>query len=549
MTASSLENPTIGRVPWSSVAYVIGPLLAWVIFAQLVVPPMIRLAHAGRGPAALRGVMSDRHSRPVEYYLNRWQRAQVPAVVGAGVLGLMWGVARTRRFASVALAPASSQWLAAMRIGTCAVLLVTTLIDDLPGSAGLPVDMRVPMGVTDVLALLPGGADRVLSSYAALAALKWATVAALLAGIAGVASRIVLPLAALGTLLAGGVLRHYSHLYHSELVTWYLLAVLAFTPCADAWSLDAWRRRRRFPDLRPPDRPDAYAWARLLCWTVVGLAYFVCALSKFRNGGLNWSDPTNLRSVIYTDNLNPMSVHFGIGLAMARLPDVVFRFFGISTLLLELAFIAVPFSVLARRWLPAGALLMHVGVFVVQNVLFLDLILLPIVLYWAESRAPGGAPAGVRLRERPPAPRRALPWAALVALVTTVWLYRIEFYPLTSMQMYSGLLDDGTAAYFRVVARHADQTESDAPLNDAFPVLSRLTGRYRYALQSAFQPPRARRCDAYLRAVAEELNATCEPARRIESFEVQRLRWHFRRDDDPARAQIEARRQVVVKQK
>src|SRR5439155_1268539 len=114
---------------------------------------------------------------------------------------------------------------------------------------------------------------------------------------AGWRARATLPLAALGYLIFGGILRHYSAFYHAGLVPLYVLAVLVFTPCVDAWSIDRRRRASRGLPVPEPGRPAAvYGWSRYACWTVVALAYAASGLSKLRNGGLHWWDAANVRA-------------------------------------------------------------------------------------------------------------------------------------------------------------------------------------------------------------------------------------------------------------
>src|SRR5207253_126863 len=145
------------------------------------------------------------------------------------------------------------------------------------------------MGVLQLLYALPIGFRGFLASPAALSVFKAVTAALLLAGAAGWRARATLPLAVLGYLVFGGILRQYSAFYHAGLVPLYVLAVLVFTPCVDAWSIDRRRRASRGLPVPEPGRPAAvYGRSRYACWTVVALAYAASGLSKLRNGGLHW---------------------------------------------------------------------------------------------------------------------------------------------------------------------------------------------------------------------------------------------------------------------
>jgi hypothetical protein len=79
----------------------------------------------------------------------------------------------------------------------------------------------------------------------------------------------------------------------------YLLPILAVTPCADAWSLDAWLRRKRGLPARA-HATAVYGAARWAVFAVIGISYFAAAFAKIRHGGLLWFGPTNMRSKLLT---------------------------------------------------------------------------------------------------------------------------------------------------------------------------------------------------------------------------------------------------------
>src|SRR5581483_10094607 len=168
----------------------------------------------------------------------------------------------------------------------------------------------------------------------------------------------------------------------------------------------------------PDDRPAAvYGWSRYACWTVVALAYAAAGASKLRNGGLHWWDATNIRGIYYRTSLNPMHFDWRVSLRLVGLPDAVVEILGILSVALEVGFVAVLFSRMARRVLPLAMIGFHVVVFFLQNLLFLDLILLQSI-FW-ERRGERAAPA-------PDArPGRAALVAAAAAVVCAAWLVRV----------------------------------------------------------------------------------------------------------------------------
>ena len=155
-----------------SVALLVGGLLAWGIFGYFILPTLIRWVYAGGGPALLQGIVAGRGEHALDTYLvagrQLWQ---------SGVLLLLavWGVywLLNRRFVR-ACTPGT---LGAIRFVVFGVLLIKTLTEDLASSAFLPAEMRVPMGILEVLYALPIGFDTLHQSYAALHTLQLVTIA------------------------------------------------------------------------------------------------------------------------------------------------------------------------------------------------------------------------------------------------------------------------------------------------------------------------------------------------------------------------------------
>ena len=445
------------------------------------------------------------------------------------VFGLLLRALRRPAFFHRYVGEATPASLAAIRVLTCAILLAHVMVEDLASTAWLPRRLVEPMGVLQLLYALPIGFRGFLASPAALSVFKAVTAALLLAGAAGWRARATLPLAALGYLIFGGILRHYSAFYHAGLVPLYVLAVLVFTPCVDAWSIDRRRRASRGLPVPEPGRPAAvYGWSRYACWTVVALAYAASGLSKLRNGGLHWWDAANVRAIYYRTSLNPMHFDWGLSLRLVQAPDALFALLGLASVALEVGFLAVLFWRPARRVLPLLMILFHVAVLFLENLLFLDLVVLQAIFF--DFAEPGGllGPGRAAGEPRPPAGQGGLRHPALVAAAASVvvcaWITRIEFYPLTAMQMFSWRDRSGVVEYYKVLAQRRSGAVDPAALRHCTYRTFAITP----VVKKAFDPAGQAICREYLAMCAARGNRRA--ADPIARFEIQRWRWDLRHD-------------------
>lgn len=127
------------------------------------------------------------------------------------------------------------------------------------------------------------------------------TVLASMAGAAGWRYRATAPAAALGILFVLSHRLSWGQVLHTENLLVMHTLILAVTPAADAWSLDA--RRRRTSARIDDEAPTVYGWALQLMAAVTALSYVVAAWAKLRNGGLDWISGDVLRNHIARDNL------------------------------------------------------------------------------------------------------------------------------------------------------------------------------------------------------------------------------------------------------
>ena len=141
------------------------------------------------------------------------------------------------------------------------------------------------------------------------------------------------------------------------------------------------------------------AWPGFACWVALALPYVAAGLSKLRNGGSRWFAAENMRAILLTDSLNPMQFSFDLGLRLRHLPDAAFTGLALAAVALEIAFLAVLVSARARRALAVAMALTHVGILLMQNVFFPDLIALQaLLLLGGNRRAEEPRPADPALR-------------------------------------------------------------------------------------------------------------------------------------------------------
>ncbi|MBV9186403.1 MAG: HTTM domain-containing protein [Acidobacteria bacterium] len=487
--------------------------VAVTLLANYVVPGIITAAYAGRGFSAANRFFASRQNQPLEYYLQLWRNAANSALLVWIGFALLMPVVGSQRFFRKFVGTADASQLGAIRVLVCGVVLMNLLWVNLASTTLLPHSMREPMGLFHAAQSLPGF-SRFEASVAALRMFQIVLLLVTAAAMTGWRTRWTVPLACIGYFLEGGLLRQYSHFYHSGMASMDLLAVLSFTPCGDGFSIDA----RGKP---PRARSRTYGWARYACWVTLAMIYFSAGLSKLRTGGLQWSGASNLRAITLTDTLNPMQYDFKLSLQFAHAPDWVFVALGIGTIAIEILYPAVLFSRVARRIFPIAAVAMHVGIWLLQNVLFYDLILLQLIFLIRPAREVGEDEA--RARAAP------LLVCVLAGIMMLVWAYKVEIYPFTAWQMYAMPSSDSSVTYYKLLERHRSGAwETSHPertigaLKDAF---------YRRQLAMIFEPSTATRAAEFFQTYANVHNRSAPDP--IVAIEVQKWIWHPRDASEP----------------
>jgi predicted DCC family thiol-disulfide oxidoreductase YuxK len=362
---------------------------SWLVFAKLVVPTIIESAYRGESWSFLNRLIRGQATHSVSEYLQDWGTVTMPVFLWGLGFWLVVLVISSPVFFQKIVGAATPGSLGAIRMWTCLVLLLTTLIEDLPSIALIPAELRQPdagfeytYGVMRYVYSLPIGFERFATSRTSLLIFQLLTEFVLFLGVIGWKTRMVIPLGAFCALLLNGILIDYSFFWHQNLVPIYLLMVLSFTPCGDGWSVDRlWKVYRGRPVRAADQAWPSYGWSRYACWVVIALPYLWNGLGKLRIGGLFWWSATNLRSILYHDSLTPREFNWALSLYLAPAPDILFALLGLVALVTEIAFAMVLFSRIARRILPFMAMMLHVGIFLLQRILFLDLFLLQFVFF------------------------------------------------------------------------------------------------------------------------------------------------------------------------
>ena len=295
-----------------------------------------------------------------------------------------------------------------------ALLAWHAFYEDLPSIEYLSPNLRIPMGMMTTLHAIPGW-DWIYTTGWVLVALKWATVAGCVVACAGWWHLWSVALATVLSLIYGGILREYSHLFYTMLLPLQLAFILSVAPTGKSVKIGEvvhlfWRN------------PSWY-WQVVL--TLIAMTYFISGLGKLLDGGLMWWSGENIRHLVLFSNYSGREFDLGLKEFFYAVPAFVYAGLGLFTLAVELLFPLVLFQRHARIILPLCAVAMHLGIWVVQGILFLDLIALQVLFLL------------------PSAPLLALQKKQLAgvgvvaALPLLLCLLHIESYPLSAWRLFA----------------------------------------------------------------------------------------------------------------
>ena len=260
------------------------------------------------------------------------------------------------------IVPSSAFALGVVRSIAHGTFLISVLLTNFSAFGSLPTTIMRPTGA---MKFLPWSFYDQLQTPSGMTLLKIVMVLSLLLSTTGFLTTITTKTSFFLVLFYQGLLRSFGHFNHDEMLGVYYLAVLAFTPCGDAFSLDSWAANTR--KIRPL---FAYAYPILLMQLLMAWVYFSSALIKLRIAGLKYLSVDNLPALAIfhsLDNLHDTDFRWAFSLP----PWKVYLPFAVALVLLwELLF---PLAIFLRRlrWGILGAgIVFHLSTLFLMNIFF-----------------------------------------------------------------------------------------------------------------------------------------------------------------------------------
>jgi hypothetical protein len=257
-------------------------------------------------------------------------------------------------------APRGPLDLCAGRAAFFALVALLYLPRDAPAWGAVDPVFWAPVDLFDI-ARLP------LLAPSALATLEVAWGAALLLACLGLGTRIATVVAFILGFYLLGVPQSMGKIHHFDGIVVVTMGILAVSRCGDAFSLDAWLRRKRADAPRVAPSPE-YAWPVRLIQVALALLFFAAGLAKLRYGGLDWILSDQLRWVLLRSWHHGASTDPWTDLApwLVRY-DFVVHGLAAATVAIELAY---PLALTGRRAAAVAvplALLLLLGIRLVQG--------------------------------------------------------------------------------------------------------------------------------------------------------------------------------------
>ena len=258
--------------------------------------------------------------------------------------------------------PRSAFALGVVRSIVHGTFLLSVLATDFAALGSLPVTIMRPTGA---MKFLPWSFYDQLLTPTGIVILKVVLVLSLLTSTAGFLTSLSTKTSFLLVLFYQGFLRSFGHFNHDEMLGVYCLAVLAFTPCADTFSLDHWLRRTE------RERPLwAYAYPILLMQLLMAWVYFSSALIKLRVAGMKYLSIDNLPALAIFHSLDNLhDTHFKLAFWLPQIRSYLPYAVGLI-LVWELLF---PLAIFWRRarWCILGlGVVFHLSTLFVMNIFF-----------------------------------------------------------------------------------------------------------------------------------------------------------------------------------
>jgi hypothetical protein len=254
-----------------------------------------------------------------------------------------------------------------VRAGVCGFVLCEVLSTSFSDLGRLPVTVLRPTGA---MRLLPWRWYEWLLTPGAMTAFKWLFVASLIAATGGWLTDLTTKSSALLFLFYEGLLRSFGHFNHDEMPAVYILFVLAFTPCGDAFSLDAMRGRAETEESADERAGIVYGYPILLMRLLLAWSYFSSALIKLRVAGAGYLSPDNLPALAIENSLDNLhDTHFRAAFWLPQWREYTPLFVAL-VFLWELTFPLAIWSKRARRVILAAGVVFHLGTLFFMNIFF-----------------------------------------------------------------------------------------------------------------------------------------------------------------------------------
>jgi len=249
-----------------------------------------------------------------------------------------------------------------VRAGVCGFIFLQILLASFSDLARIPATLLRPTGAMQIL---PWRFYDLLLTPAGMATLKWLMIVSLFAATVGFFTSLTTKSSALLFVFYEGLLRSFSHFNHDEMPAVYILVVLAFTPCGDAFSIDSWWGKTN------PQRPGlVYGYPILLMRALLSWSYFSSAVIKLRVMGLSYMDPDTLPTLAIVhslDNLHDSRFQLAFWLPQVREYTPIFM---ALVILWELLFPLAIFFKRARLIILGMGVVFHLGTLFFMNIFF-----------------------------------------------------------------------------------------------------------------------------------------------------------------------------------
>jgi predicted DCC family thiol-disulfide oxidoreductase YuxK len=279
---------------------------------------------------------------------------------------------------------ATAREVGLLRVFVCLLLWFSVVREDLASIAVFPREMALPRGIMRLFWDYVPGYYTLGQTAWMLNALEWLTGGFLLLAGAGLLTRLTVPIAFVCYVIFAGMVREYFFIFHQNLIPMLMLGVMAFLPVGDSYSIDRLIRLARDRPVRDDQTPSvSYGLMRAAIWSPLAFGYFAAGVSKMLAAGIGWANADAMQYRVIEVAVAPMHMEFSFANQIAALPSWMFVMMGLATLVSETGYPVIYISRTARWIVPVLTVGMHTGIFILQRILFLDLVLLQFcILPW-----------------------------------------------------------------------------------------------------------------------------------------------------------------------